>query len=351
MIELDFRLPLDRFALEVQATISATTTAVLGPSGAGKTSLLESIAGLREGARGRIVVDGEAFLDSARGVRLATHRRRVGFVPQHAALFPHLDVARNVAFANDGRRDRRFDETIEVLELGPLLDRHPATLSGGERQRVALARALVSSPRLLLLDEPLAALDVDLKDRILPFLLRVRSDAKVPMLWVTHHLGEAAAIAREAIVLREGKLAAQESIDSGSAVARLLQLDPRATIDNVIDGVLHPTNDATELRLAGGSLFVPSRAGAKDGDRATYAVAAEDVLLSSHPLEGISARNVMEGKVARVESIGADAIVVVAALGIEWRVKITERARVALDVATGRSVWLAVKTHALRRLQ
>lgn len=351
MIELELRLPLDRFALEVRAELSAATTAILGPSGAGKTSLLESIAGLRDAASGRIVVDGETFLDSSRGIALPTNRRRVGWVPQHAALFPHLDVASNVAFATNGRRDRVFDDAMEILELGALARRHPATLSGGERQRVALARALVSSPRVLLLDEPLAALDVELKDRILPYLLRLRSDARVPMLWVTHHLGEAAAIAREAVVLREGKLVAQEPIDSAASIARLLALDPRATLENVIDGVLHASGDATELRIAGGALFVPTRTDAKDGDRATYAVAAEDVLLSSHPLEGVSARNVLEGKIVRVEPIERDALVFVAALGVEWRVKITERARRALEVEIGRRAWLALKTHAFRRLR
>jgi molybdate transport system ATP-binding protein len=219
---------------------------------------------------------------------------------------------------------------------------------------VALARALASSPRVLLLDEPLAALDVELKDRIVPYLLRLRADARVPMLWVTHHLGEAAAIAREALVLREGAVAAQERIEDAASVARFLRLDPRATIDNVVDGVLKIVDDATELVLSGGALSVPSRPaneGAKDGDRATYAVAAEDVLLSSHPLEGVSARNVIEGRVARVEPIDRDALIVVAALGVDWRVKITERARKALALEPDRSVWLAIKTHALRRLR
>src|SRR5207302_1498123 len=199
--------------------LGASTTAILGPSGSGKTSLLEAIAGLRKNARGKIVVDGETFLDDARAIDLPPHRRRVGLVPQHAALFPHLDVEGNVAFATHGRRHRVFDETIEILELGALLRRHASTLSGGEKQRVALAR--------------------------------------------------------------------------------ILQLDPRATIDNVVDGVLRVGDDATELVLAGGALSVPARDDAREGDRATYAVAAEDVLLSSRPLEGVSARNVIEGRVAR----------------------------------------------------
>ena len=358
MLELDVHLPLHDFALEVRATLETDAVVVLGPSGAGKSSLLEAIAGLRAQATGRIVLGERVLLDSARGARVAPHRRAVGWVPQHAALFPHLDVAANVAFATRGARGHAFDEAVAVLELGPLLARHPSSLSGGERQRVAIARALVAAPRLLLLDEPLAALDVELKDRIVPYLLRIRAALGVPMLWVTHHLGEAASVAKEALVLRAGRVVAHQRIDGGApSLARLLSFDPRATLDNVVHGTLRTVDGAPELSITGGIagavLSVPSGRDSPDGATATYSIAAEDVLVSVHPLDGVSARNVLAGEVVRVDPLGdgRDAVVVVVALGVEWRALVTDRAVRALELRVGRQAWLAIKTHSLRRLR
>jgi molybdate transport system ATP-binding protein len=197
VIEIDIQLPLASFTLAVETTLREQVTAIVGRSGSGKTSLLESIAGLRPRARGRIVIDGDDI--SA----LPPERRRIGYVPQDLALFPHLDVRDNLLFGGAAH----FDDVVEMLELAPLLDRAPALLSGGERQRVALGRALMTAPRLLLLDEPLASLDHPLRDRILVFLRRVR-DLGIPMLYVTHQPDEAAAIATWSLLLDEGRIAA-----------------------------------------------------------------------------------------------------------------------------------------------
>jgi len=226
LIELDVRLPLAGFVLEVRARFESSAVAVLGPSGAGKTSLLEAIAGLRKAA-GRIAIAGETVLDSERSVNLPPERRRVGYVPQDSLLFPHLTAAENVRFAlqDGGRGAGIFDEAVSILEIGTLLDRYPATLSGGERQRVSLARALATRPRLLLLDEPLAAVDVELKGRILPYLLRVRDEMRIPMLYVTHNAGEAVLLAREALLLREGR------VEAAGPTAELLSTRTLAAID------------------------------------------------------------------------------------------------------------------------
>ena len=174
-------------------------TAVVGRSGSGKTSLLESIAGLRPRAAGRIVIDGDDLS------HLPPERRRVGYVPQDVALFPHFTVRGNLPFGGSG--GVQFDHIVEILELAPLLERAPASLSGGEKQRVALGRALMTAPRLLLLDEPLASLDQPLRERILLFLQRVR-DLGVPMIYVTHQPSEAAAIASWSLLLDEGQVLA-----------------------------------------------------------------------------------------------------------------------------------------------
>src|SRR5260370_24117393 len=179
MIEIDLEVPLARFVLRVAARLGGGVTAVMGPSGAGKTTLLEALAGLRRGARGRVVLGGETLLATTAGAARPPEKRRVGYVPQDAGLFPHLSAIAHARFGARGA-EARVDSAISTLELRGVLDRYPAALSGGEKQRVALARALASDPHLLLLDEPLPALDVGLKERILPYLVRIRDESKVP---------------------------------------------------------------------------------------------------------------------------------------------------------------------------
>ena len=198
------RLPLAHFVLDVTATLTARITGIFGPSGAGKTTLLELIAGVRRPRGGEIALDGETLDDAA--THVAARHRRLGYVPQENALFPHMTVAQNIAFAARGADLRHV---ADVLEIAHLLDRGVGALSGGEQKRVALARAIVTAPRLLLLDEPLAGLDRPLHGRITEYLERIRDDFGVPMLYVTHDRAEMARIAEEIVVLEEGRVVAQ----------------------------------------------------------------------------------------------------------------------------------------------
>lgn len=200
------RLPLSTFTLEMDAVLQARVTAVFGASGAGKTSLLEIVAGLRPPAAGRVLLNGRVLDDTRRGVRVPPRLRRVGYVPQDETLFPHLSVDANLAYAR-ATSARAMARVVDVLELGPLLSRHPAGLSGGERRRVALGRALLASPELLLLDEPLTGLDAPLKERVLAHLLRVRDEFAVPTLYVSHAPDEVLALADEVLVIDRGRLA------------------------------------------------------------------------------------------------------------------------------------------------
>jgi molybdate transport system ATP-binding protein len=334
MIEIAAKLPLSSFHLDVRARIDARAVAILGPSGAGKTSLVEALAGVRSGSLS-LKIEGEEI------GTFAPEKRRIGWVPQHALLFPHLDVARNVSFGRRATEDR-FREALGVLELEPLMHRMPGTLSGGERQRVALARALATDPRLLLLDEPLASVDVVHRARILAFLARVRDAWKIPFLHVTHQLGEASIVATHAIVLREGRVVAEGKLAE--------VFDELAGVDlaNVIAGTVEKREDETRLVLPGGSLVIPSE-GATEGAGA-YGIAAEEIVICTVRPTGVSARNLVPAVISRITTIDRDEIVHLDALGVELRAKVTRGALTELGLAVGREVTLMIKTHAVRRL-
>jgi molybdate transport system ATP-binding protein len=205
-LTLDFSLRQGTFTLEIHEQIEARVVALFGPSGAGKTSVVESIAGLRTPERGIIRIDTRTLFDADAGVDLPVHARHVGYVPQDLALFPHMNVRRNILYGATPERGPRLAQVVEMLELDPLQTRAVTTLSGGERQRVALARALMAMPALLLLDEPLAALDRGLRERILPYLERIRDELAIPMLYVSHAESEVRAIADWVVVLDQGRV-------------------------------------------------------------------------------------------------------------------------------------------------
>jgi molybdate transport system ATP-binding protein len=198
-------VPLGPFTLDVDLTASARVTAVFGASGAGKTSLLEIVAGLRRPASGRVLLNSRVLEDAGAGIHLPPRLRRVGYVPQDDTLFPHLSVAANLGYAR-AAPPAAVARVADVLELGPFLARRPAGLSGGERRRVALGRALLSSPEVLLLDEPLTGLDAPLKERVLSYLVRVRDEFAIPTLYVSHAAEEVLALADEVLVLERGRI-------------------------------------------------------------------------------------------------------------------------------------------------
>jgi molybdate transport system ATP-binding protein len=205
VITLDFVLHQGAFTLELRERLDGGITALFGPSGSGKTTTLDAIAGLRRPASGRIALDEHVVFDASRAIDLPPHLRRVGYVAQDPALFPHMNVRRNVLYGRRPGQKLELDVVARMLEVGELLERRVPDLSGGERQRVALARALMSAPDVLLLDEPLAAVDVERRRRILPYLLRVRDELGVPVIYVSHDRSEVDQLADRIIVLEEGR--------------------------------------------------------------------------------------------------------------------------------------------------
>ena len=206
MILLDFTLHQGSFTLEIHEQLTARVTALFGPSGSGKTTILDAIAGLRRPASGRIAIDARPLFDGAAGIDLPPHKRHIGYVAQDVALFPHMTVRQNVRYGRRQGQKLALDAVAAMLEIEPLLDRRVPQLSGGERQRVAVARALMSAPQVLLFDEPLAAVDVERRRRIWPYLERVRDELRVPIVYVTHDPVEVERLADHVVRLENGRV-------------------------------------------------------------------------------------------------------------------------------------------------
>lgn len=353
------RLPLDRFALDVDLVTTHRVTGVFGVSGSGKTTLLEAVAGLRGGAEGRIALGDETWLDTAAGVRVPPERRGIGYVPQDSLLFPHLDVAGNLR-AGRARADaqgRDFDATcaqvVQVLDLAPLLDRRVATLSGGERQRVALGRALCSGPRLLLLDEPLASLDAALRRRVLPFLRRVQAEFSLPILLVSHDPVEVQALCEDLVVLREGRVVARGEPRAVLTRPEVFPLAEGEGFENVLPArVVEVHADTALVRLGRApdapTLTVP-RAGVRAGGGLLLSVPADEITLALERPAGLSARNVVPARVEAVQAVGASRLVTarVSPDAPPLVAEVTADARAELHLAEGTELFLLIKTSAV----
>ena len=231
MLEVDIEHRLGTFALDVHFHAGRGLTALFGRSGGGKTSVVNTIAGLISPHKGRIVVDGSVLTDTELGIRLPTHRRRVGYVFQEGRLFPHLTVRQNLLFgrwfAPTAAPPGRLDDVVDLLGIGTLLDRRPSRLSGGEKQRVAIGRALLASPRLLLMDEPLASLDARRKDEILPYIERLRDHGGVPIVYVSHAVAEVTRLATTIVLISDGRVRAAGSVREVMGRAELYPMTGR----------------------------------------------------------------------------------------------------------------------------
>ncbi len=353
-----FLNPEGSFNLNVHFRALAGFTILFGASGAGKTTLLDCIAGLSDPDDGRIAVGSEDLYDSEKERNVAAWKRRIGYVHQDLALFPHLTAGENVAYGlrtlSAAERQTRSREILEAFRIDGLRDRRPAQISGGERQRVALARALVTEPRALLLDEPLAALDRPTKSSLVGDLRRWNQNHRVPILFVTHNGEEVFALGDEVIVLDVGRIVAQGRPHEVMRAPRLETVANLSGFENIFDATvlaLHEdrgtmTCQLGTCRLTGGPVDLETPlVRAEVGSHLRVGVRAGDLLLATEKPHGLSARNVVPGKIQRLEQRDVTVSAMVDCGGTEFEVHITLAARDALQLGPGKAVWVVVKTH------
>lgn len=357
-LEVDVAGRVGSFALEVGFASDGGVTALFGQSGAGKTTVVNMIGGLVRPQRGRVVVGGQVLFDAARGIDLPPHRRRLGHVFQEGRLFPHLSVRRNLLygrwFARGPRDPRRFAEVVELLGLGRLLERRPRNLSGGERQRVAIGRALLCEPAALLMDEPLASLDPARKAEILPYLERLRDQARLPIVYVSHSIDEVARLARTMVLMSEGRVAAVGGVAEVMTRLDLRPLTGRFEAGVVVEGRIAAHDDAYQLSavaIGDQQLAVP-RLEAPPGTPVRLRIRARDVALALRPPQETSIQNVLRGRV--VELGWQDGpfveVNVVIADGTRLTARLTRRAADGLQLTAGREVFALIKAIALDRV-
>jgi len=340
------------FTLDVRFTITPGITIVFGPSGAGKTTLLDCIAGLSVPDSGRIAVGDRVFFDHAQRANLPVQSRRVGYVFQDLALFPHLSAERNVAYGlsefDGSERRRRTGAILESFRISHLRGRKPAQISGGERQRVALARALVTDPCVFLLDEPLAALDGATKSKIIDDLRTWNRTHGVPILYVTHSREEVFALGERVLMLEDGRIVAQGTPHEVMAAARQETVAQLAGFENIFEAEVvaaHEDRGTMTCRVTGSKVELETPlVRAEIGSTLRVGIRAGDILLATVQPQGLSARNVLPGRVISLEQ--RDVIVTARVdCGVGMQVHLTLAARDSLGLQPGRVVWLIVKTH------
>lgn len=356
MLEVDISLRRGDFDLE--ATFKAATpgvTALFGRSGSGKSTVVNLIAGLLRPDRGRIALDGTVLHDAAQRVSLPPHRRRVGCVFQDPLLFPHLDVAGNLRYgqrrAHPRGSDAELAATVELLGLGALLRRRPHELSGGEQRRVALGRALLSRPRLLLLDEPLASLDAARRDELLPWFETLRDRHAIPIVYVSHEFEEVVRLATHVVLLEQGRVAAQGEVAHVAMVPELRAVLGPELVGAVVDGQVESVDPRTGLAhiRIGHSVITASGGGLTGARPVRLQVLARDLIIATQKPVGLSVRNELEGTIRAIVDDGREAVLVeIDVGGPVLLARVTRPAASELALEPGRRVWVLLKATALR---
>jgi len=349
-----------RDGFTLQADFEAPTpgvVALFGRSGCGKTTLVNIISGLLAPDEGRIQLDDRVLTDTRAGVSVPVEERRIGYVFQDARLFPHFSVLGNLRYGlkrsgrRRGARSIGLDDVVELLGLAPLSGRRPHQLSGGERQRVGLGRALLSQPELMLLDEPLASLDVARRGEVLPYLQVLRDHLAIPMVYVSHQFDEILQLATHVVLMDAGRVVTHGTLSEVSVHPELRAIVGPDAVGSVLDGVvtgIDPMQGMADLRLGNGTLYV-SLHDVAVGARVRVQLLARDIILATQKPRGLSVRNELQGVVAELTADDPDGVLVKVDIGGEVVLsRVTQEAATALNLQPGSQVWALVKAVSTR---
>ncbi len=354
-LSIRYQLTRSAFSLDVDLELSMQgVTGVFGPSGAGKTTLLRCMAGLEKCDAGRLIVDGTAWEDSSAGVNRASHRRQIGYVFQEARLFPHMNVSHNLEYglrrSAAGSSAFDLDHVVNLLALGDLLDRRPATLSGGEAQRVAIGRALLRSPRMILMDEPLAALDEARKEELLPFIERLHAELQMPIVYVSHNIDEICRLCDQLVVMDAGSVMTQGDLQSVLLQTEQPILSGKEA-GTVLFGRIQEYDlafDLTRVETAGSQLWVPGHYG-PSATALRLRVRANDVSICLERPARTSILNVIQAKVERVQDESGAAVLAQLRAGDDRILaRVTRRSWSDLGLQPGDTVFAQIKSIAVR---
>ncbi len=340
------------FTLDIDCKLQEKVTTILGASGSGKTTLLNCISGTLSPDEGKIVFGNQTYFDSESKINVPPDKRHLGYIFQEGYLFPHLTVEKNIRYGQSRlqRKNRNsISQVVEILEISQLLERYPNQLSGGQRQRVAIARALAMEPQLLLMDEPLASLDGGLKSRIIPYLHHIKNEFEIPIIYVTHAINEAMALADEAFLIDDGKITASGEPNQILASPSALPIAHLTGVENIYSLPVASSDQQrgiTELEIGKQHLVIPY-IDVEIGKSVPVAIRAEDIIISLEPDLPISARNILAGIVDEVDDQTMLSILVE---GQRFSVKITHEARQQLEISKGKNVYCVIKANAINLL-
>jgi molybdate transport system ATP-binding protein len=355
LLEVDISCKKDGFVLEAALVLRGAATGIYGPSGSGKTTFLNLLAGLEKADTGKIIMNGKTVFDSQKGINLPSYKRHIGYVFQDNQLFPHLTVKKNLLYGYNllTEEQRHFTpgHIIKLFDIASLLERYPENLSGGEKQRVALGRAILTSPQILLFDEPLSSLDEDLKSQIIPFFRKIIDEIRIPLIYVSHSINEILCLTDHLVILEKGKIIASGPFQQIIKKSNVFKLTKSSGFENIIRGKILKNNLSEEISLVEinhHKLNLPISKN-NEGDNVIFSIRPQDIAIAVAPVQGISILNQVKGIIVDIKTIESYALIQID-IGINILSEISIKSLNSLVLKKGDIIYCLIKASSFKYL-